>query len=262
MKLNRTLSRALDLLELVANEKNGYNLKELSELMDIPKTSCFDILKTLEQYQMLRFEEGTSRYLLGLKTLSLGRKYLNTVDFIQEASPYLAEISNKLQKTAFLGTLRGQHVIYLNHHYYDGDLNIKVDMGTLKPVYCTGLGKAILASYSPKELLEVTKDLKFEKSTEFTITNTAQLFEDLQATRERKYAIDNQELSLSILCFAAPIYDSQNEVIAAISASGMLSSWQNTEEAGQIVVDAALRLSKKLGYTGNDLYLENQEHHS
>ncbi len=254
MKLNRTLSRALDLLEFIANEKKGYNLKELSELMDIPKTSCFDILKTLEQYQMLRYDESTSRYLLGIKTLTLSRKYLESVDFIQEASPYLAEISEKLQKTAFLGALRGYNIVYLSRHYCEGALNIKVDMGTLKPVYCTGLGKAILATYSPKKILEFVRNLEFEKCTEFTITNTSQLFEDLQATRERKYAIDNQELMHSILCFAAPIYNSQNEAIASISASGIVSSWHDIEKDGQVVADAALRFSKRLGYEYSELY--------
>lgn len=244
----------MDILDLVAKERNGYNLREISELMDIPKTSCFDILKTLEHYDMLRYEETTSRYMLGLKSLMLGRQYLDSVDAIRDVTPYLTEISNKLQKTTFFGALRGPNVVYLNHCYYDGALNIKVDMGTLKPIYCTGLGKAMIADFSPKKLLEITKDIKFEKATKFTITNTSQLFDDLKETRRRKYSIDNQEFNLSIVCLAAPVYNSQDEVEGAISASGMLSSWGDIDAAGKYIADIALKFSKKLGYHKNELY--------
>ena len=92
-------------------------------------------------------------------------------------------------------------------------------MGERAAMYCTGIGKAMMAYLPEKEVDEYLKK-ELTACTDYTITDSVKLKEELAKIRRRGYAIDNMEHEFGIKCVAMPIFNQQHQVEAAISISG------------------------------------------
>jgi len=124
-------------------------------------------------------------------------------------------------------------------------------------MYCTGLGKSILACYCKEEVERIFDKTNIVKLSDHTITDINVLLKDLEATRKRGYAIDDREGNNDVYCIAAPIIGSEGKPIAAISVAMMYSMRTDAlvEDLGTTISSYALTISRKMGYTGNTLYL-------
>lgn len=123
-------------------------------------------------------------------------------------------------------------------------------------MYCTALGKAILAALPDVTVLEIIAEKSLKRFTDFTIQSREQLLADLKKTRKRGFAIDDRELFADISCIAAPVFGSTGEPTAAISIVSH-SSRMNTsriEQLGTLLQDAVLNLSRRLGYQGPKIF--------
>lgn len=107
MKLNRTLMRAIDILELLSKSKEGYTLTQLSTVLDSPKSSIFDIMKTLVFKNMVLEDNqsGVTRYKIGLQSFLIGSSYINDIDLVNIARNDLIDFANKMQATTFMAIL-------------------------------------------------------------------------------------------------------------------------------------------------------------
>ena len=96
-------------------------------------------------------------------------------------------------------------------------LPLKVDhpIGSLAPLHCTALGKAFLAFGDARR-----RRRTLERFTANTIVDAAALEAEIAATRQRGYAIDDEEFSAGIRCVAAPVYDGDGRMVAAVGVSG------------------------------------------
>ena len=107
MKLNRTLLRAIDILELLSKSKEGYTLAQLSSMLDSPKSSIFDIMKTLVYKNMVieDNQSGITKYKIGLQSFLIGSSYLNDTDIVNIAKNDLIDLANRMQATTFMSIL-------------------------------------------------------------------------------------------------------------------------------------------------------------
>jgi DNA-binding IclR family transcriptional regulator len=247
MKINRSIDRSIKVLELVSQSARGLTLVEIQKLLEIPKSSAFDILQTLLAANMIMPNHFDSkRYVIGIKSFIIGNAYES--DFIKVSRPFIKKLAQELGKTVFLGVEKEGKVTYIDKYEPKNTIITTAILGTRNPVYCTALGKAILSTYSKEEVIKILKNLKMDPLTKFTITDILKYIEDLKMVKERGYSIDNREMEERMLCVAAPIYDASGNVVGAISASGLYDSNENIDVHGKKVKTIARLISKALGY--------------
>ncbi len=251
-KINRTVKRALDILQLLQTQKKPLTITEISGLLDIPATSAFDIVQTLLSEGFVeQAEAGRKAYEIGAKTFEVGASYLRNTDTVQIVSPYVRELMQVSNSTAFFAIQHGYQIIYLYKSEAPTFLRTTAELGSRRNMYSTGLGKAILACYDENRIREIFFDSPIEAYTPNTITDIDPLLDDLHAIHERGYAIDNQESDLNIICVACAIRDYTGSPAGAISIASMASTMTDEviQRYGSITANYAREISKKLGWS-------------
>lgn len=250
MKLNRTLVRAIDILELLSKNKEGYSLSQIATILDCPKSSIFDIMKTLLYKNMVTEDNqgGISKYKIGLQAFLIGSSFINNVDIVNVAKNDLINLANQMHATTFIAVLDDFKVTYIYKYESERSIITTANIGTKGALHSTGLGKVLLAFAPDNVFKEAMKKITYDPLTPYTITSPEKFIEEIQRVRKNGYAIDNRENSLYQFCSAAPIRDYSGKVIAAISCSGLYEELINLNDLGFIVKKVADEISNKLGY--------------
>lgn len=247
--MNRTVARTIEMLEIISKHPKGITFSELVLEMGIPKTSGFDILKTLEHLNMVTIlDHRLSNYTISAKAFSIGNKYIQRDNLIEISKPYLIDVGNRLGKTMFLAKEVNGKILYIYKHEPENTIITTAHPGTTKYMHCAALGKAILAMSDDSK--EKVNKLTLHKITERTITNKNILLKELDNIRKLGYSIDDREFQDHMFCIGAPLYNYENKVIAAISISGLYKENIDVKTEGKILKEAAKEISKKLGYNG------------
>ncbi|MGW0904194.1 IclR family transcriptional regulator [Streptomyces sp. NPDC002853] len=192
--------RTVALLELLAERADRpARLDELAEELGVPRSSMYQLLRTLVDCGWVRTDTTGSLYGIGIRTLLTGTSYLDGDTRVQAIRPYLDEASDALGETIHLARLDGPHVVYLatreSHEY----LRTISRVGRRVPAHAGALGKALLAE-RPDGELPLPEGL-LESRTPSTHTDRAALLADLGRVRERGYAIDREETVTGIAGF-------------------------------------------------------------
>lgn len=250
MKLNRTLLRAIEILELLSKNKEGYSLSEIANLLNSPKSSVFDIMKTLLYKNMVVEEhhDGVIKYKIGLQAFLIGSSFLNDIDIINIARNDLTALAKKMHATTFMAVLDDYKVTYIYKYESAHSVITTANIGTRGALHSTGLGKVLLAFASDDVFKEAIKTMTYDPITPYTITSPEKLMDEIKKVREQGFALDNRENSLYQFCGAAPIRNHYGDVIAAISCSGLYEDNIDLNGLGLIVKEVADRISAKLGY--------------
>ena len=160
--------------------------------------------------------------------MSLGAVAASRIDLNKIGTPYLKKLMQTVEETCFLGVLSGDEIVYIAKENCERTITTNASIGSRKPVYCTGLGKAFLAFLPEKESSQIIDRIELKAFTENSITDKDVFRQELMRTRQRGYAIDDMEHEFGIKCVAMPIFDRNRNLYAAISISGLASHF--TEE--------------------------------
>lgn len=244
------IQRATLILELLAKDGPGRGVTEISNLLDIPKSSAFSILYTLLDGGFVERDAISSRYRLGPKTFELGNAYIRGTNFVQEFRPIAREIVAQCNETVHLTVLDGTEVIYLARQEGNEAVRVAVSMGARLPAHAVATGKVLLASLPEAELKERLRGVPLVGRTPRTITFLDTLLEELQQVRALGYAIDNEESAKGVLCIASPVINHEGRTTAAMSVSFPLirGSKERVEAIINLIKDGATKLSHRLGY--------------
>lgn len=247
--MNRTVRRAFQVLKYVAKEEDGLTLTEITELLDCPKSSAFNIIQTLLNLDLLSESKANNKkYQLGPENYILGMNYYKRLDLVDLFKEFLPGIGDKLHRNCFGGILVGDKVLYIYKYAGEGAKLATCDKGTKAELYCTGLGKVLLAYSSSDYQKKVIDNMTFIKKTERTISTKEQLYKELEEVRKKGYACDNREIEDHMICFAAPVFNFSGECVAAVSISDMYTESTDCEFLGQQIRNVALEISKRIGY--------------
>jgi len=214
----KSLAKAMNVLECFSLEKPELSIKEISETLCIPKSSAHNIADTFVKLGYLGQHKETSKYYLGRGLLKFSYIINNHLGFRNFFLPFMEKISNYTNEVVFLGIPYEQKVLYLENNFPRGSMATRNILGERADMYCTGLGKVMLA-FMPLEDQERYADRVYKKYTERTITNKKDLLKELQLIQQRGYAIDNMEHEHGVTCVAIPIFGIDGSLIAAISTS-------------------------------------------
>jgi DNA-binding IclR family transcriptional regulator len=251
--VSQTAIRCLEVLQVVSDHRRsgsrrGLALKDVVEKTGFNSSTAYRYLQTLEQYGLLQ-KDGDGLYKLGLKVVELYHAFSDSNDLRSVAYDHMLTLSKETEETVFLGILDDLEVFYLER--VDSPLPIRphTQIGGRNRLYCTGLGKAIL-SQRP-DLISPVLDQGLEPLTSNTITDHEKLMAELQECRKRGFALDDMENEPEVRCVAAPIFDQEGHVAAALSISGPASRMlidRLINDLGPRVRMTAQHISKMLGY--------------
>lgn len=259
-KINRSVARALDMLELVAASKNELTITEISKQLGIPKSTTFDILYTLlDKGYLEQANEKQKSFKLGVKLFQTGACYLEQTPFHNVAHAMLEKLAEIAGETVFLALLNNDELVYFDKVESPNSVRTSARIGSNNPLYCTGLGKAILATLPDDEVKTIlARTGGLQAITPYTVTDEAKFFAILNQTRQQGYAIDDREHNAEVFCLAAPVYNFRGKVYAAISVASLFNKINQQPEKiaalGQMISDTALELSQRIGYRGQQLY--------
>lgn len=246
-KTIQSVDRAIKIIKCF-DHFDELGITEISKLLGLHKSTTFGIVSTLYANGILDKNENTGKYKLGLELYRLGTKVNLSLRSI--VLPYLEHLVEIYEETANLVVMQDLSVVYLEKVESSHSMRISTSVGGRKPLYCTAVGKAILAYLPPDELQRKLDRIEFVKFTDNTITSKEDLIKALIEIKQRGYAEDNEELEIGLCCISAPILNQYSYPIGAISVSGPKSR-MNTEVNAKIsktLVGFTMEISKKLGY--------------
>ena len=201
------------------SEEPEIGITALSQKVLMPKSTLFRFLQTLKMLGYVNQEEDGDKYSLTLKLFELGSKALEHIDLVKYADAKMQDLSKITKETTHLGIIDGENLVYIHKVDSQYQLRMYSRIGRHRPLYCTAIGKILLAWLQESEVQSILKQVEFIQYTKNTLPNIDQLLNELKEVRQLGYAADQEEVELGLLCLAAPIYNRFGTVIAGLSLS-------------------------------------------
>ena len=248
---SRSVVKAFAILDAMATRgTDGIPLAEIAKQLRMSKSTTHRYLTTLEKLGAVERNQK-DRFHLGLKLIELAGITLSRNDLRAQADAFLNELSAQTQETVHLAVPSGTEVVYIAKADSKQPIQMYSRIGARVPMYSTALGKAILA-HSSSTIVDQVLHGNLVARTPNTITSPHTLLTELERVRSQGFAIDDQENEVGVCCVGAPIFDYNAKVIGAISVSGPADRMAKERHVklGPIVADAALQLSRRMGYSG------------
>lgn len=251
--LVQTIERVDNLLNCLSKAPQGLSLSKLAEQVGLPKGTTHRLVSSLAYFNYIKQDSPSRRYKLGFKLVKFGNMLLDQIDLRSESRPLLFELAQRSQETAHLVVLDNDEALYIDKIQLSGEgLHMASRAGYRVPLCCTAAGKIMLSQLPAVEIERIIAERGLPRRTVHTITDAEQLKSQLQRIRHQGYALDNEEHTEGVRCVAAPIYNMNGKIVAAVSISApavrvTLEDAQQSMNA--MVKDTAKKISKQLGYS-------------
>ncbi|MEZ0323016.1 MAG: IclR family transcriptional regulator [Hydrogenothermaceae bacterium] len=242
---------AFDILFYIA-KKNIVKLKDLEEKFLVSPQTLEKILEILIIRGYINYNKRKKMYALGIKNFELGQSYLLHAEIRRQARPYLQKLATEFNENVYLAAKSNFEIVYIDAYEVNRDVVVKSRVGRLLPMYASASGKIHLAYMDKEDLDEFFKEVKLEKFTENTITEKEKLLQEIEETRKRGYAIDNEEWEKEVRCISVPVRNYTADVVAAITLSAPSFRLPFNLLHGKmkdLFLEVSNELSEKLGYS-------------
>jgi IclR family acetate operon transcriptional repressor len=253
----RSISKAMQLIEAIGENGGSHGVSDLARRLHMDKASVSRILKTLQRGGLVAQDEATRGYTLGLTFVHLGQKALRRIDLRGVAQGALETLADEVGECAQLAVSAGDSALYIAQATPPRGVNIDAPVGTLVPLYCTALGKVLLAFQRAPLRKEMLSRIDLEIYTRRTIGSVDALETHLEQVRANGVAFDDEEYSVGVRCVAAPVFKHDGTLAGAIGISG--PSPRVTDDRITAIEEAVrgegLGLSRKLGSEMDDVAL-------
>lgn len=247
----QSVERALAILEALGQKSQGYGCTELGQLLGLHKSTVHRLISTLHACGFAEKDPQTERYKLGNKVIYLGLEALNSLDFRRTAIPYMQELVEISRETVQLAVLDNGEVLIVERD--QSPEAITVNLGLRGQVHCTAEGKVLLAGLPRENIVNIFEHQEIRRYTANTITDISQMLLHLEKVRAQGFAINAEEMVEGVRAIAAPVYDHNSNVIAALSITGP-SSRLTLERIYRLVTvlkESCASISMQLGYRKN-----------
>lgn len=194
-------------------------LSDLCREIGLNKTTVHRLLNSLLYMGYVCQNEQTSHYRLSFKIWDIANQFMGKIDLLEVARPYLKELAAMTGETVHLVQLDGMHAIYIAKEESESSIRLVSMVGKRIPLYCSGVGKALLADMRDEEIRQIWDNSDKQPLTEHTITDFDVLMGEIRSIRQRGYATDNEENELGIRCIAASVAHSGQSPQYAFSIS-------------------------------------------
>ncbi len=249
-RLIGSLQRAFDILDLFNNQTVELGITEIAKSLDLHKSTASGLVYTLEANNYLEQNPDNKRYRLGLKFVERSSIVLGQLEIRQVSAPYLNHLRDWSQESVNLAVRDWNEVIYIERILSNQNLAFRNEIGKRAYVHTAALGKAIISQLPYDEAHKILESYELRAMTEYTLVTVDAVMEDLKLTRERGFALDDQENELGGRCVSAPIFNHLGVAFAAVSISVPLPRIppERIDYFGNKVKEVAAEISVRFGY--------------
>lgn len=250
MPIIQAVERALKILDLFDEQDNELKITDISSRMGLHKSTVHSLLKTLQVHGYIGQNPENGKYKLGMKLFERGNFVIYGLDIRKVAKKHLKNLSMQTGQTTHLVILDGKEAVYIDK--IDGSMSVirYSRIGRRISVHSSGVGKALVAFQSKKELQQILDGYVYHAHTANTISNESDFLAELARVRVKGYAIDNEENEPGVRCAAVPIRDHTGQVIAVMSISTLIASVdeQRLHQFIEMLKESAQQISEEMGY--------------
>lgn len=248
---NKSISKTLAILSTFTETHPMQRTSDIANKLEMNISTVSRHLNTLFDGGYLERDEHTGYYYPGLKIVALAGTTLHNRAEYRYSYPQLVKISNKYQVHSHMGVLDGQDVVHLISSSCESTKDLFIPMGHRNPLYCSAMGRAILAYIPTKQSDDLLKSSQMVEYTPETCTDIEMIKLELKEVKGQGYAVVKDELAWGKASLAAPIFNRNRDVIGAISVSlsvEQLEAEGREFELARVVKYTAGKISGQLGY--------------
>ncbi len=245
------LEKGIAVLEYLSSHSQGKTLQEIKQALELSQTTAYRILNTLVRLGYLFYEEGTKRYKVSRKLLTLGFRSLKEHNMLEVVLPRLQALRDEVKETVCFGVLGNEKGIFIEQAQGLHTFHFVLSPGKSFELHCSAPGKAIMA-YLPNTVRDrYLSHMRFERYNSHTITDRNVYLKELENVRKLGYALDNEEEMTGVICIGAAILDYTGYPCGAIWMLGPKDRLPKEvmQTSAKAVVQVAKQISKELGYS-------------
>lgn len=221
-QLIQALDRGLKILDYLADHPEGQtSLTELTGFLEMDKSAVFRLLKTLEARRLVTYDSGENIYRMGPGVYRLAAASERHTPLFDVAAPHLKRINLVTNEDTHLAIRSENSIVFLGREGSREIIGVNTHLGHREPLYCTAIGRALLANLPEPEIHTVLDTTKLVRLTPKTLVKKSALLRELARVRAQGHAIDDEERKPGVFCIAAPVFNRRREVIASIGISGI-----------------------------------------
>lgn len=248
MSKSQSLERGLEILEAVNQAERPMGTRELARLLELSPAIVQRLVNTLAERHYLQRDPDTKRYTIGYQTLIFGASLMRRDHLLVEARKELEEVTRKLRVDSYMATLQGRQAIYLMCLAGDAPVSVRAEAGDVLSLHSTAIGRCILSSFPDEQVLEILGPGPLRPITSKTITDPHLLLNEIHLTRERGFAVVQNENIDGIISVGAlikqPTAGAGPRTAISLSFSPYFSKDIDIEEATTVITAAARRISR------------------
>lgn len=248
-----SLSRGLQILHLLAQANRPLGVTDIAERLSVDPSTSYRLLVTLENQGFIR-QESSKKYTLGFGVMAIASALLRQLDVATIAPPHLRTLMDRTGESAHLAVGDGDRATVIAQVCTPGMLRVDTPTGSSEPMYCTAVGKALLADADVLRVKTLLGTAPLPRFSPNTITDVEMLMIELQRTRDRGYAFDDEELHAGVRCIAVSVREHTGKIVAAVGISAPASrlTRERVPELVLGVQQTARDVSAELGYVGTE----------
>lgn len=249
----QSLARAFAILEAIADAGGMTTLSDVADRAGLPLATAHRLVRSLVSLGYVR-QEHNRQYTLGPRLLRLGVESGRRLS--SWAIPRLAEAVEELGESVNLAVLEDDEIVYVAQSQPSTHLmRMFTEVGRRTRPHTTAVGKAILAGSADAEVLALLQRTGMPQRTVHSIATPEAFLGVLQRTRERGYALDEEEQELGVRCVAVAVPDAPRPMAMSMSGPSARVDEAAVEHAVQVLHRVATLLSQDLGGAGQDIVL-------
>ncbi|MCO5160201.1 MAG: IclR family transcriptional regulator [Mesorhizobium sp.] len=246
----QSLERGFMVLEMVARSRDGITLSELSRKLDLHTSTLYHLTRTLVALGYLRTGPDDKRYRMGRGIYQIASACLDEAELSATVEPYLDRLAAATGEATHFAIWERRKALILTRREGPNALQISERAGTLRPVYCTAIGKVLLSGLTEDVYEQYVAEIDFAPVTANTLRDAQSLRLQVDRTRREGIAYDDCEFNPEVRCMAAPVRDFRGRVLGAIGFSGPVwrLSLAGMNDYISITRSIAAEVSEHLGF--------------
>jgi DNA-binding IclR family transcriptional regulator len=246
--VSTSVERALDVLKIVGSESP--TARELARKLGVHEATVSRLVQTLESEGFVKREDDR-RIRLGSTMFTLAQRALDDLDIRRVAAEHLGRLNAVTGHTIHLAQYEAGTVMYIDKLESLRPVRMYSRIGGMAPLYCTGVGKVIVAFRPIAEQRTLVAGTTFVRHTAHTVAGPAEFLGELRLIRERGYATDQGEHEDAIRCIAAPIREADGSVRNCVSVSALVMDADRLADYVPVLLETTGAISRELGWSGS-----------
>jgi DNA-binding IclR family transcriptional regulator len=244
-----SVTTAIHLLKTFTEEDDELGISELAKRLGVAKSTVHRLAGALLNEGLLHQDPASGRYRLGVGLFSLGLMVRSRLDVTNESKYELNELREVTKENVRLAVLERDSVVFLHDFEAPQTLRLRSATGQLRPAFCTAEGICLISGLRRNELEEFLKYPRIAR-TNRTIVDQEEFVARISSAKRRGYAFEDEECDEGTRSIAAPIYNAEGQIVAAVGVAGPRARIRKSQvtKIAPLVKETASQISQKMGY--------------